>query len=327
MVKYYPRKRTNFKKTTNKPVARAITKYKRFNNKKPTVQKVANNRNAIMTLSRQVKSLQMSRLGMFQKRAEQLTWIKNNDNANYPWNTQKPLCFCLNQFNGRDSTTGANVRAPMFYTSSTGNGALFKRFQTWVPSPLVGNSRNLNSHIGDIDDVVSPEAYKPLGTSVKFEFEFNNYPANQRDSHIRIDIIKPKKFLLDSVYHDLSMPDGLGQFCNLVELYMLNRNFINTTYWDIVQTKWIKISNNSGVDKGVTGLATINRSYKNSPIIKTDLNSTSAGTGGATTYPMFHHAVDPRQLEWCVISTGFQIPERMSILRQISWRDQGGTSA
>ena len=142
---------------------------------------------------------------------------------------------------------------------------------------------------------------------------------------MRIDIVKPKKILLDSIYHDLTMPKGLGQFCNLAENYMLNRNVINTTYWDIVSTKWVKISNNSGVSKGVTRMVTVNRSYKNSPVIKTDLNSTSAGSNPVT-YPMFHHSVDPRQLEWCVISTGFRIPERMSILRQISWRDQNGTA-
>ena len=327
MVNYFPRKRNYKKKNTNKAVKSAITKYKSVPKTKPTGQYVANNRNAIMTLSRQVKSLQMSRLGMFQKRAEQLTWIKSNDAASFPWQQDKPLCFCLNQFNGRDDTTGASARAPMFYTDANGNGQEFKRFGTWVPSALSGVKRILNPHISDIDDIVSQEAYKPLGTSVRFEFEFNNYPANQRDSHIRIDIIRPKKMLLDSFYHDLNMPEGLGQFASLVELYMLNRNYINNTYWDIVQTKWIKVSNDSGVDKGVTALATINRSYKNSPIIKTDLNSTSAGSGAQTTYPMFYQAVDPRQLEWCVISTGFQIPERMSILRKISWRDQNGASA
>lgn len=327
-IKGFP-KRKSGNKTGNKPVDKAITKYKKPkmpSNTNPR-QYAANNRNAIMTLSRQVKSLQLSRLGLFQKRAEQLTWVKATDNPSYPWNTQKPLCFCLNQFNGRDTTTGANVKAPMFHVDGSGNGQVFKRFTTWVPSPLSGIARDLNPHIADIDDVVSPEAYKPLGTSVKFEFEFNDYAANQRDSYIRIDIIRPKKLLLDSLYHDLTMPKGLGQFCNLAELYMLNRNYINTTYWDIVQTKWIKISNDSGVAKGVTKIVTVNRSYKNSPIIKTDLNSTSAGTGGGTTYPMFHHQVDPRMLEWCVVSTGFQIPERMSILRKISWRDQNGASA
>lgn len=326
MVNYFPRKRNYKKRATNKPVKNAINKYKKVPKTKPTATYVANNRNAIMTLSRQVRNLQMSSLGLFQKRAEQLTWIKSSDSSNYPFQGSKPLCFCLNQFNGRDTQTGNNEKAPMFFTNTSGNGEVFKRFGVWVPSPLTGADRDLNPHIADIDDVVSPEAYKPLGTSVKFEFEFNDYPANERASYMRIDVIRPRKLLLDSIYHDLTMPKGLGQFTNLSEHYMLNRNLINTTYWEIVQTKWIKVSNDSGVNKGVTRFATINRSYKNSPVIKTDLNSQSAGSNPVT-YPMFHQKVDPRQLEWCVISTGFRIPERMSILRKISWRDQNGTSA
>ena len=122
------------------------------------------------------------------------------------------------------------------------------------------------------------------------------------------------------------MPKGLGQFCNLAELYMLNRNYINTTYWDIVQTKWVRISNDSGVAKGISKVVTVNRSYRDHPIIKTDLNSTSAGTI-VTSYPMFHQQVDPRTLEWCIINTGHVIPKRMSILRKLAWRDQNGTSA
>ena len=78
-----------------------------------------------------------------------------------------------------------------------------------------GTARDLNPHIKAQDDVVSPEAYKPLGTSVKLEFEFNAYPANERDCYMRIDVIRPRKILLDSIYHDLTMPKGLGQFCNL----------------------------------------------------------------------------------------------------------------
>lgn len=327
MVKFYPRK--NYKKTTNKPVARAINKYKRANGSKPAVQKVANNRNAIMTLSKQVKSLQLAKLGNFQKRAEQVRWVADNDAASYPWETLKPFAFCLNQFNGRDTTTGTNVKAPIYYCDGNGYGQIMKRFDTWVPSALVGIHRDLNPHIADIDDVVSPEIYKPLGTSVKIQIEFNNYPANERTDWFRIDVVRPKKHLLASNFHSLNMPHGLGQFTALTRNNMVDRNFINPTYWDIVYTKWVPLVNNSGVAKHITKIVTINRSYKNQKPIRTDLNSTSITKAGVTTYPQFHEQTDPTQLEWCIISAGSSDiqPRSMSILRQISWRDQNGTSA
>ena len=46
-----------------------------------------------------VKKLQLSRLGMFQKRAEQVRWFADTDNTSYPWEVNKPFAFCLNQFN------------------------------------------------------------------------------------------------------------------------------------------------------------------------------------------------------------------------------------
>ncbi len=326
MVKYF-RKRTNTKKTTNTPVTKAITKYKRFNNKKPTIQKVANNRNAIMTLSRQVKELQLSKLGMFQKRAEQFNWIKSTDGPFYPYNTQKPLAFCLNQFNGRDSVTGNNVRAPVYFTNASGNGEIFKRFQAWNPGSLVSYGKALNPHWSSLDDKVSPEIYKPLGTSVKIEMEWSAYPAATPTNWYRIDIVRPRKTIPVSAYHELQMPTGLGQFSSLTENYMLNRNFINPTYWEKVLTKWVPISNNSGVAKNISKVITINRSYKNTKPIATDFNSIPVGEPGHDYQPGFAQNTDPRDLEWMVISSGFQVPERISILRQISWRDQDGTTA
>lgn len=142
-------------------------------------------------------------------------------------------------------------------------------------------------------------------------------------------IVRPRKQLLTSGFHTLNMPDGLGQFTALTANNMVDRNFINSTYWKVIKTKWIPLVNNSGVNKHITKVVTINRSYKYSPIIRTDLNSTSMTAAGVTTYPMFHQQTDPSTLEWCVLSAGSSniLPRSMSILRQISWRDQNGTSA
>ena len=321
----------NYKKSfsANTPVSKAISKYKRPSTPRTnTRQYTANNRNAIMTIAAQVKSLQLSRLGMYQKRTEQLNWQTSDAPSLAAFDLKKPLAFCLNQFNGRDTATGQNLKAPVYSTNTDGTGKVFERFGTWVPSALVGTARSLNPHIADQDDVVSPECYKPLGTSIKFEFTFEDYPANKAQSHMRIDVIRPRKVLLDSPFHDLTMPKGIGQFTGLCERDMVNRNFINPTYWEVVQTKWIPVSNNSGVAKNITKLVTINRSYKTMPIIKTDLNSTSSGMlPGTITYPNFYQSVDPRLLEWCIVSCGDVAPIRMTMLRQISWRDQNGTAA
>lgn len=85
-------------KTPNKPVARAMTTYQKAPaSAKPTKQYVANNRNAIVTLSKQVRNLQLAQLGAFQKRAEKVDWAKT-ESATLPWGKSQPMAICLNQF-------------------------------------------------------------------------------------------------------------------------------------------------------------------------------------------------------------------------------------
>jgi hypothetical protein len=73
-------------------------------------------------------------------------------------------------------------------------------------------------------------------TKVLFEFEFNNLAPGDRTRYARIDIIRPRKHILQSNRHLLAMPVGLGQFGDLTQNYMLERNFINKTYWKVVKT-------------------------------------------------------------------------------------------
>ena len=115
-----------------------------------------------------------------------------------------------------------------------------------------------------------------------------------------------------STQHHLKMPTGLGQFGHLAEAYMLERNFINKLYWDIKKTIWIPIRNNSGTTKHFNIYKTIRRSYKNDKPLRPDMNASAPHTNK---YAPFHDLVDPRDLEWCVISSnvGANYLNRMSI--------------
>ena len=107
---------------------------------------------------------------------------------------------------------------------------------------------------------------------------------------------------------------------------MLERNFINKMYWQVKKTIWIPVRNNSGHTKNISLHATVNRSYKGDKPFRPDMN---ASNPAASKYAPFHDIVDPRDLEWCVIShsIGAAYLNRMTILRRTSWRDQNGTSA
>jgi len=85
------------------------------------------------------------------------------------------------------------------------------------------------------------------------------------------------------------MPTGLGQFTHIADTNMLNRNFINKQYWDVKQTKWIKISNNSGTSKVMKKVFSISRSFKNDGLIRCDLDVYYSGDIA----PVFYENVSP----------------------------------
>ena len=170
-----PRKKSggakNVGPTTNAPVNSALSTYK----KAPpamagTRRNVSNNRNAIVTLARQVKSLQMNSLGLFQKRCEKMNIVPATDGFNRTY----PLCFCMNQFNDN-----SNLHAQMYKVDPTsGAGTFLKRFEPQGAGTIFGTGPGpylkYNPHWGSKDDTPSTEVYQPLGTKVRLQFEFHN---------------------------------------------------------------------------------------------------------------------------------------------------------
>lgn len=308
------------RKSSNKPVSRAITYYK----KKPAAGAYStNNRNAIMTLATQVKKLQLSQLGAFQKRAEKVAWLKT-ESATLPFTKSQPMAICLNQFVDKKLGTVAQY-APIYGTNSNGNGYVMKRFEKWDLAAFAGNPA-VNPHWSAQDDVVSTELYKPLGTKLTFELIYNNVAATQPANWVRIDIIRPKKTLLRAgLIHELNMPNGLGQFTHLADTNVMYRNYINKQYWDIKYTKWVKCENTTGTDKMIQKVFTVTRSYKNQAPIRCDLDAYEAGSNA----PNFYENVPSHDLEWMILTpaSNASVPDQLNILRNISWRDQHGTAA
>ena len=66
--------------------------------------------------------------------------------------------------------------------------------------------------------------------------------CSDKTEYIRIDIVRPKKEIPESIHHQLVMPNGLGQFTNLARNdSMINRGYINKELWDIKKTVWLKL--------------------------------------------------------------------------------------
>ena len=77
----------------------------------------------------------------------------------------------------------------MYLTNGVGQGNKQAAFADWDMSCW---GQQLNPHWGANDDRVSLEVYKPLGTRIKIEFEYNNLNPSERTRWNRIDIIRPR---------------------------------------------------------------------------------------------------------------------------------------
>lgn len=290
--------------------------------RKKYVPRIVKNTKSVYALARQVKYLQNAALGEYQKKSEWINWDKTANAATYPFDATRPFCFNLKQFIGGLDSSGNAQNTPFYSCNSIGNGTPFGRFVKWQ-MPSFGANIAVDAHWGD-DDIVSKQVYKPLGTQVVFEFQYYNLPANTPDAWVRIDVIRPRKMLHQTLHHELCMPFGLGQFTKLVSNPVISRNTINKTYWHVVETKMMCVRNLTGNTRSFDRTITLNRSYKNDAPIRCDLDATAKINNQ---YPTFDMQVDPRQMEWVVISCGDVIPDTVKILRHCSWRDQTGTAA
>jgi len=203
--------------TVNKPV-RAIQKKKCL----PTAAK---NSKAITTLSKQVKSLQVSQLGQFQKRIEHCRLSPST----FPVTTQSPAVFLLNDF-----TTVAKLYKPNDTLDS-----LDDHHWSLYTYPSVTTDDKYNFWRGCNDDSVDVNLYLPIRTKLSFQI-WTSMNSSDTPRYVRIDFVKPKKIVRTSTERQFNMPEcshGLGKLCHVD---MHQRNTINPTYYTIIKTKFMK---------------------------------------------------------------------------------------
>lgn len=323
----YAKKPMRSSRTTYRPNYRSGTGNKPVSNiqkKKYTPQRVKNTL-SINTLARQVKSLQVTKLGEYQKQLQHA-----NISMQY-LNASQPMCFAVNQFS-QPVPTGGNVNDyPEVWKLMLNDEPGFAgRWAPWQNSDgQMGIPDRFNQWSGCLDDEISKEVYQPVSASYKFSFKHNMTPSDN-PIWIRIDVVRPRKTLRTSTDHELNLPQALPGFAYLAMDEMAHRNRINSTYWGhIVKTKWIKLdattlhTGNITTNHDVIKRSGFNLKFNDK--LKPDFDQ-----GGDTGHQWYLN-IPVRKQQWCIISTnkGTTFPEgsSMQIERRIAWRDQHGTSS
>lgn len=293
--------------TSNKAV-------KRVYKKKAEVPKTkaAANKQAVYTLSRQVKSLQNLTHGYLQSRTmnERLAGLQ------LPHYNQ-PIGFILNNmynnqpmWQGLVSATGVASYNPV----GTFNKAVY--------DPGLQDQYEWNARSGNVE--VSPITYKPVFTRLNVKFGVKQAGPATGPCRARITILKLKNGYEATNKINVAIPDALGAYQNLaIDSSDPSRNFFSPRFHNILYDKWVTIPNLNRLDTEKTfseRYISIPFKYNDNERLKPDFNNNPTGQNFWTNVPI-------KDQIFALISVNRSMDAGLayiSLSRLDSWRDFHG---
>lgn len=336
------------KRKMNAPVKRIYRKKATAPKSKPAV-----NKNAIMTLSRQVKSLQMTQNGQIQRAFQHISFLPTEMPT-----THCPLLFCVNNLY-QDAVV---VRGATHNVGSDADVGTFTSAGTWL-------QRN-DSHVASLHpmhkwdyraslDSVSALQYNPLSSNLKFQFTFSNYYTNA-PMKFRITIFSRKTSRNnDFAAINDKLPQYAGAFRNMAHDDLSQRREFSPYLHKILYDKWVTINPREDAYRDIghhdatsasDAFAYANEKHYNrvqrfisipwkfdGKTLKPDLDRKTATSGDYAAETFYSNVPISRQI-WCCISSNItpganghpgnlsDIGASMQIMRSNTWRDKHGAA-
>lgn len=320
MVAYYRKRPPMTKATAKTTIAKAIAK-RRTNLavKKTYFRKPINknsNYNAINTLSKQVRMLQMARYGFKQFQHQHMSYVSDPTLTTLSLAQVSPLGFMLQNF-----YDGAGI----WYGLKTGVApnqiASYAQTAKWN---VVRNDNGLapqyNWNQKQEEDNLSTVAFLPLSTTLKFRFRCISSGPSQTPIRVRVTILKLKTSA-DRTDLLSSLPSTLGAYANLVDRNPETRQYLNThKFHTIVKEYNILFPQTDVVKTDIERQITYKHIFDGKTAVEFDKTS-------EPNLDMRHNIPMHEQI-WCILSTdnantdGSRLNVQME--RWNTWRDQHG---
>lgn len=309
-------KASAFKKriTTNAPVRKAITKYKRMDGKKPVAQKAQNNRNAIMTLSKQVRMLQVNKLGDYQE-----CQLRCGFQPSGIYSQDHPVIFAINDFVNAYTT---DVGPPIWKPNGVGPYIPHTNFTNYDMTAAIDH---YNYFYKSRNNTASKNVYAPISTTMDIEVHKNMTPTDE-PLVVRIDIVKQKK-IINNDKRQLQLPFSGNGLWKLAREDVSTRQKLNTEFLDVLTTKYLYINNRTG--SGGTSTTEIRKTATfHVPFDRKYIRVDSEAENSTNNQLDFYQNVNPLQHIYCIISfsTNSAMASTDINIRKVNrWRDQHGT--
>lgn len=266
--------------------------------------KINRNKNAIVTLSRQVRTLQNQRLGEYQRNIQ---WAKL-EGGTLP-QSGSPVCFLVNSLYDHSHIMKGVL------TNGVPSFAENALFQDVVNDTDIGAQYQWQTRE---NDDVSQLVYKPIMSRINFNFKVGWHGSWPLAGYIRITIFRIKPFLASNKL-DVALPQTLGAYRYLAN-ESSNRNYFNADYHNVLLDKWIKFSPEKSTTTAGTDCNLIQRTisipwkFGQSEVCRPD-HTGDPNERFWTNTPEASHT-------WCMISCGANIDahlQKVEIGRVNSW--------
>lgn len=302
------------KRKTNRAVARI--------QRKAYVPQKRKNTASIVTLARQVKSLQNAQVGLLQMKRDGFdmqTVAIGNTNKN--WSSFYPMVFCMN-----DIIQQVPPNCPIYHlqqqnetTSSTAEPMI-----TWVPiTPASTQAQYIPTNFWSDyqNDNVSLTAYALQKMKITLDFKTTIAPGGD-DIWVRLDFLsaRMKNQLNYSVDHQYTLPNSVSGLSYLAQVNRSHRNQVNYAYFKrVMKTRWLKFSNTTDQTRNVHRSITFYVPC-NGKMMTPDLSDwSSSGEDFYGNTPIWAK-------QWCVINQSAYANFHVTGLREYTWRDPSGTT-
>lgn len=296
------------KRSTNSAIAKKYNKVKKAYRPMTTV-----NKSAIMTLSKQVKKLQLQRYGFKQYQHQFIKEIPGDNPSNYVSPTQtQPIAFMVNDFylDGKIWQGGILNGAPQL--------TQVRRFDK-VDNNLPINTEYMFNHKQQLD-TVNFTHYLPISTTLRFRVEYLSNVDFQTPVRVRFQIFKFKNAVINGKFQ-LALPYNLGAYWHMCDKNPETRNHLNTSeYHDLVMDKSVYVTPRFDHNSTLVLDKYLNMKIQ-FPAKEVKLDPSNSPSGQET-----YNIIPTKDQYWCLISTDTNEIDRVKVHleRWNVWRDTVG---
>jgi len=313
---------------TNTAVKRALRRPARALR---NVTNPSRNKNAIVTLSRQVRELQMKHYGDIQYSRQVL--CKNSGTkdiiGNGAFMATSPFLFELKNFYNQ---------APVFRGDMTSNfQPAFIQDNKWLVINEAHATGAGRPYAFDVPtDAVSHTQYMPLTAFYAWHVKFWDVDPG-KDKIVRLSVFKLKSSHENSKIKT-ALPDNLGQYANMAVEDPSDRNKFSPVYHQVLYERTYHIRNNGDVAKDIEQYFNLKWSFsRKDGLIRLDTDQIDGQVNLELNDPMttkqaycaanFGHLVKPEEQIYVLLSTSnntLSQKAEISCMRTLRWRDQQG---